>query len=256
MSTTLSTAAPAEVRIRQYRPVQIAAVWLAAAAPMGLGAWLLAPAWAGGHTGTRFGEALLYVLTAGLVWQCVLTVALAAVEQRTVRPAVLRKALWLQVPSTPDGRRGGRLWWWVPVTVLAFGAVQFAPIDPPPVAGRDFGELLGSDAGQGLLHGNWGLFAVIVVAQVFNTVLGEELLFRGLLLPRMRGVCGRFDFLVNGAIFGLYHLHQPWSMPEAALVGMIAAYATSRLRSSWLGIIAHSAQSVFLIVLTLAVVAG
>jgi hypothetical protein len=58
---------------------------------------------------------------------------------------------------------------------------------------RDFAEFLDSDRGEEFFRGEWGWFAVIVVLAVFNTVLGEELLFRGLLLPRMRGVFGRGD---------------------------------------------------------------
>jgi membrane protease YdiL (CAAX protease family) len=34
------------------------------------------------------------------------------------------------------------------------------------------------------MSGNWGWFALIVALFVFNAVLGEELLFRGVLLPR------------------------------------------------------------------------
>jgi membrane protease YdiL (CAAX protease family) len=43
------------------------------------------------------------------------------------------------------------------------------------------------------MRGNWGWYALLLVLWVFNTVLGEELLFRGLLLPRMNGVFGRGD---------------------------------------------------------------
>ena len=35
------------------------------------------------------------------------------------------------------------------------------------------------------MSGNWIWFAILIVQFVFNTALGEELLFRGLLLPRM-----------------------------------------------------------------------
>ncbi|MBN1306015.1 MAG: hypothetical protein JXA13_16380 [Anaerolineales bacterium] len=35
---------------------------------------------------------------------------------------------------------------------------------------------------------------------ICNTVLGEELLFRGLLLPRMQGVFGKWDWLANGLL--------------------------------------------------------
>jgi hypothetical protein len=39
---------------------------------------------------------------------------------------------------------------------------------------------------------------VLGVQLDFNSVLGEDLLFTGLLLPRMRGVFGRGDFVANG----------------------------------------------------------
>jgi uncharacterized protein len=74
---------------------------------------------------------------------------------------------------------------------------------------------LPSERGQEFFSGAWGWFAVIVVLQIFNTVLGEDLLFRGLLLPRMRGVFGRGDFGANGVLFDFYHLHTPWSIPAA-----------------------------------------
>jgi len=48
---------------------------------------------------------------------------------------------------------------------------------------------------------------------LFNTFLGEELLLRGVLLPKMQGVFGRWDWLANGALFGVYHSHQPWGIP-------------------------------------------
>ena len=48
---------------------------------------------------------------------------------------------------------------------------------------------------------------------IFNTVLGEELLFRGLLLPRMNGAFGRWDWVANGVLFAAYHLHVPWTIP-------------------------------------------
>jgi CAAX protease family protein len=54
----------------------------------------------------------------------------------------------------------------------------------------------------------------MVTMMIFNTVLGKELLFRGLLLPRMRAAFGRWDWLANGVLFGIYHLHVPWTIPQ------------------------------------------
>ena len=99
-----------------------------------------------------------------------------------------------------------------------------------------------------MVEGAWGWFVVVVVQLVFNSVLGEDLLFRGLLLPRMRGVFGRGDFVANRALFAFYHLHQPWSIPASLVANVVLiAYPTRQWQSVWMGIIVHSAQSVFVI---------
>ena len=71
----------------------------------------------------------------------------------------------------------------VPLTML-LALEELLPALPTP-AGRDLSVFFGSDTGQAWMSGNWGWFVILVVGFVFNTALGEELLFRGLLLPRM-----------------------------------------------------------------------
>jgi membrane protease YdiL (CAAX protease family) len=120
---------------------------------------------------------------------------------------------------------------------------------------RDFGDFVSSDAGKEFFRGAWGWFAVVVVLGIFNTVLGEELLFRGLLLPRMQGVFGRRDWIANGVLFALYHLHQPWSIPNTFVDGpFLLAYPSRRFQSAWVGIIAHSVQTPFFIIIVLTLV--
>jgi membrane protease YdiL (CAAX protease family) len=242
-STVLAPTPAPEIAVPQYSKLRVLGVWAAAALPMGALAWIVAPAIAG-NSRADLVPALIGCLTAGLVWQFVLILLLNGLSLR---------GLWLRRPSTSDGRRGGRLWLWVLPFVLGFGALQFVPFGVRPIAGHDFGAFLASDDGHALLRGNWGLFAVIVVMLVFNTVLGEELLFRGLLLPRMRAAFGRADWAVNGFLMGVYHLHQPWSIPSSIVAGLLMAYPTRRFRSAWMGIIVHSSQSIFLgaIILTL-----
>jgi membrane protease YdiL (CAAX protease family) len=89
---------------------------------------------------------------------------------------------------------------------------------------------------------------------IFNTALGEELLFRGLLLPRMRRAFGRWDWVANGVLFGLYHLHLPWSIPANLLDTFILSYPARRYRSALIAIIVHSAQTVVFTGLILALV--
>jgi len=250
-------AAVSTVEIPQYRRGAIFAVWAAAALPMAALAWLVAPALAHGLAGPGhlpMAKALIVCLTLGLLWQFVLVVVLVGREQRSLRWPTIRDALWLRSPRSPsNGRIGGRVWLVVIPLVLAYGAEQLVPSLPAPVD-RDLGSFLGSPAGQTFMHGAWVWFGVLIVSAVFNTVLGEELLFRGFLLPRMNGAFGRRDWVANGLLFAAYHLHMPWAIPTALLDTLIISYPTKRYRSAWIGIAVHSAQSLFLAALVLALV--
>ncbi|KRF38376.1 CPBP family intramembrane glutamic endopeptidase [Terrabacter sp. Soil810] len=240
---------------RQYSPRGILGVWAAAALPMAGLSWLVAPALAGRLDGANaWPRALLACLTVGLIWQGVLVLVLVRRETGTLRWHALADALWLHRPRSPrTARVGGRVWWVLLPAVLVVGLGQLLPSVPAP-ADRDLGAFMRSTNGHDFLSGNWPWFAVIVVMAVFNTVLGEELLFRGLLLPRMRGVFGRADWLANGVLFALYHLHMPWAIPKALLDTLALAYPTRRYRSVWLGIIVHSLQSVLIVGGSLALV--
>ena len=64
--------------VRQFSLAQILAVWAAAAIPMAVLAWVIAPllgALLGGGN-VAFIKALLLCITAGLIWQFVLTLLL------------------------------------------------------------------------------------------------------------------------------------------------------------------------------------
>jgi uncharacterized protein len=242
--------------VSQYSLAQILAVWAAAAIPMAVLAWVIAPlltALLGGDD-VAFIKVLLLCLTAGLIWQFVLTLILIRREQGTLRWERVRDALWLLSPRNPrSGRVGGRVWGWVIPFVVLFALWEFFGFDITGLANRDLVLFLDT-RGEEFFRGNWVWFAVIVVQSVFNSVLGEDLLFRGLLLPRMRGVFGRGDFVANGVLFGFYHLHTPWSIPAALADFIYFAYPTRRFQSVWMSIIVHSAQSVFVIFVILSLV--
>ncbi len=89
---------------------------------------------------------------------------------------------------------------------------------------------------------------------VCNTVIGEELLFRGYLLPRMAGVFGRYDWVANGVIFAAYHLHRWWAIPGLLVGTLTYAWPAKRYRSALLGMAVHSFQSLMIIGLTFSLV--
>ena len=208
MSAATSAAPDQEVdryeAVRQYSLLEILAVWAAAAVPMGFLAWVVAPWLADQLSGEEpLAEALLIFLTVGLIWQFVLVLILLRRELGSLEWSRVRDALWLRPPRDPKSERvGGRVWWWALLFVALVAVWAMVPRLPGPSA-RDFSDFLGSDRGAAFFSGAWGWLALIVVFVVFNTVLGEELLFRGLLLPRMRAVFGRWDWVANGVLFTL-----------------------------------------------------
>ena len=258
-TNTVTTTAPAityaepadEGAVPQLSLKGVIAVWAAAALPMAALAWVAAPLLADQLNGSsRLVRALLITLTAGLIWQFILVLILVRREQGTLHPAVLRDALWLRAPRSPrTARRGGRVWFVLLPLIFVFGAEELIPALPHP-ASRDFAGFLDSHAGHMLFAGSWTWFALTGVLLVFNTVLGEELLFRGYLLPRMNGVFGRRDWLVNGVLFAVYHLHEPWVIPGPLLLP-VEAFAAKRYRSALIGIAVHSAQTVFVLAIVL-----
>jgi len=142
----------------------VLSVWAAAAVPMAVLAWVVAPAIAGQHaTRERFFVALLSALTFGLLWPAVLVLILVSRESEGHPSwAGLRDLLWLRAPQTAT-RRGGRLWRWVPVFALALAALDMAAVGPSGPESRSFGLFLNSDAGRQAFHHSWALYALVAI---------------------------------------------------------------------------------------------
>jgi membrane protease YdiL (CAAX protease family) len=232
----------------QYSFRQILGIWVAVTAPMAILAWVVAP-WAGHHTGGRdpFIPARLITFLGGLLWMLALVLVLVRREQGSLAWPVIRDALWLRAPRDPrTGRVGGRVWWWlVPFLVVSAGIIALS-LDPTGPLPRDLPEALLTDRVKDYFAGNWTGYALLV-AVVFLSPIIEELVFRGLLLPRMRAVFGRGDIVASSVAYTLYHLHQPWSMPASLIDGIVnLAYPTRRFQSTWMGLVVHTAPSVLL----------
>jgi len=70
----------------------------------------------------------------------------------------------------------------------------------------------------------------------------------------MNGAFGRGDWFANGLLFAAYHVHMPWAVLASLADAFVLAYPTKRYRSAWFGIAVHSAQSVAVVALVLALV--
>src|SRR5215211_1668786 len=265
---------PSEMQSEQYSLAKILSIWALAAAPMGILSWMgwiVSPLLASqfgldslGSFATR-----LTLITLGLIWLVVLSMIIVRLEEGDLRWATLKRRLRLNTPrDLTTGQPRARLWFWVVPFLVAVAVVELVlntPIENAWVSlfpflaepeGYSFDAILGSQEILQRLVGAWWFFALVVVQSIFNTILGEEFLFRGVLLPRMEGVFGRWSWVANSVLFGFYHVHVPWVIPNAVLTGLLYTYPAYRYRSTWMSIIVHSAQSVYFAFLVLGIVLG
>ena len=251
----------------QYTLGQILGIWLVAGAPMWALGWLVYPALIQNLTAVDAGLLRIKLLTIGLAWEFMLSMLILFREEGDIRLETIRRRFRLNHPVSPKtGQKDKRLWWLVLPLLLLIFIVQskIAPVFNgiwtglfPFLAepeGFKMAALFAPEM-RALWVGAWNLLALIVLQSVFNA-FGEEFIFRGALLPRMKGVFGRWDWVANAVAFGLYHLHQPWGLPGNILSGLLYAFTAGRYRSTWFSIILHSGQSLFFIFLILGLVLG
>jgi len=249
----------------QYSLWQIVGIWLAGGAPIWILNWLIYPMLRENMLAADAGLLLIKLLTIGLAWEFVLSMFLLYREERNLRLETIRRRFWLNHPVSSKSNQINKRLWLALAPCILFGTGLQLGLSPilnrlwvmvfPFLAepqGYGMGVLF---APEMLLHwrGAWELLALFLVNALFNTILGEEFLFRGVLLPRMKGVFGQFDWVANGVLFGLYHLHKPWGILTSIFTGLIYAFTGEHLRSNWFPIILHSGQSLYFTVLILAV---
>jgi len=88
------------------------------------------------------------------------------------------------------------------------------------------------------LQGDWGIAALWFVMLFFN-IAGEELWWRGYILPRQELTHGKWTWLVHGLMWTLFHTFKWWDLIGLLPVCLIIAYSAQRLKNNWPAFIAH-----------------
>jgi len=250
----------------QYSLAKILLIWLAAGIPMWLLGWVAYPALSASLSPTDAGLLRIKLMTVGLIWQFVLSMIILYREEGNIRLSTISRRFWLNHPVSPKtGKTQKSLWWWIIPLFLLTALAEMLLAGPLNDLWVTIFPFLTEPPGYNPAAlfenpeqwiGAWNLFVWFLMLAVFNTFLGEEFIFRGVLLPKMEGVFGKWDWVANGVIFSFYLLHQPWGILGGILTGLLFAYAGKRFRSNWFPIILHSGQSVFFIFLILGLVLG
>jgi membrane protease YdiL (CAAX protease family) len=74
----------------------------------------------------------------------------------------------------------------------------------------------------------------------FFNIVGEELLWRGYLLPRQAIALGRYAWILNGLLWAIFHVAIGWRIAIVLLpIEFIVPFVVQRRQNTWLGIIIH-----------------
>ena len=245
----------------QYTLWQVLGIWLIGGAPIWLLAWVVAPIILP-RSPLHAGITYWLLMIAGMAWQFVVSLVIMYRELGTLRWSAIRDRTWLQIPRDPKTDRPNRkLFWWLLPILLVYGLwfevlanyadAPVARLIPEPAWLPDMSQLATAN-----LQGQGWLLGIVLLSQSLNYFLGEEFLFRGVLLPKMQGVFGKYDWVANAALFGLYHLHKPWSIPGNVIGSLLLTWPARRFRSNWMAIIIHGSEGLLPLVLVVAVILG
>ena len=160
-------------------------------------------------------------------------------------------------PAFRDRMRLGRMsrsdWLWTVGLVLATFALQWAvgPLaakfegltlfQPPSEFANFMAGMRQGDFGVDL-KGRWDIWFSMTAGMLLFNIGGEELWWRGIILPRQELAFGRWAWLVNGVLWNLFHFfyHSNVGSVVAYLPMTVPlAYVAQRTRNTWPGIIAH-----------------
>jgi membrane protease YdiL (CAAX protease family) len=88
------------------------------------------------------------------------------------------------------------------------------------------------------LKGQWWIIPLYATGWFFN-IFGEELLWRGFLLPRQELNYGKYAWLIHGIIWTLWHIFWKWNLLIILPMALAIPFAVQKTKNTWVGIISH-----------------
>ncbi len=247
----------------QYSLKKILIIWALSAIPMGILAFVVTPKIV---AITNWSFLIVYwgsVIT-GLVWQFILSLIILKLDGHALNWRTLSSRMKYQKPVHPKNSRSSYwlLLWSIPFiaisAILQSGVISLPNVDAwitPFILHLPTYDL--SSLATTEYKGAWWLLVLFVITSVFNYFLGEEFMYRGILLPKMNGVFGKWDWFFNGILFGLYHLHKPQVILSTTLYfGFVFAFPAKLFQSSLMAVIIHGLEGLLGVILILGIILG
>ena len=249
---------------KQYTLKKILIIWALSALPMAILAFVVTPILI---PIIDLPPAIVYwmAIIVGLMWQFVLSILILKSEGHDISRSTIQKRMRYQKPQNPKtGKSSNWLFLWV-IPFIALSAllqsgviVGFPDLDSvvvPYIQHLPQYDLSGLATPE--YKGAWWILGLFLITMIFNYFLGEEFVYRGILLPKMNGVFGKWDWLANGVLFGFYHLHKPQIVISTALLfGFIFGFPAKYFQSNWMAVIIHGMEGLLGLILVLGVILG
>ncbi len=72
-------------------------------------------------------------------------------------------------------------------------------------------------------------------------IMGEEIFWRGTILPRQEKVFGKNTWIVHGIFWGIFHIAFGWQLLLTLIpILFIQSYVVQRRKNSWTGVVIHA----------------
>jgi membrane protease YdiL (CAAX protease family) len=90
-----------------------------------------------------------------------------------------------------------------------------------------------------LSKGRYWLLLIWLPYWILN-ILGEEFIWRGVMLPRQELAFGKFTWIIHGFGWGLFHIAFGWKLLITLIpLIFIQSYVVQKTKNSWTGVIIH-----------------
>lgn len=247
----------------QYSLKKILIIWALSAIPMGVLAFVITPRVV---AITNWSPLIVYwiAIIIGLVWQFILSLIILKRDGHQLNWQTVVTRMKYQRPVNAKTGKSSYLLllWTIPFIVLSAliqsGIISLPNVDSwmtPIIQHLPNYDL--SSLATTKYKGAWWILGLFIVTSVFNYFLGEEFMYRGILLPKMNGVFGKWDWFFNGILFGFYHLHKPQILLSTAFYfGFVFALPSRLFQSNWMAVIIHGLEGLLGLIVILGIILG
>ena len=84
----------------------------------------------------------------------------------------------------------------------------------------------------------FGAITSHIIVLFFN-IVGEELWWRGYILPRQELTHGKITWLIHGTLWACFHMFKWWAVPFMLITCQIIPFVAQKTKNTWPGMINH-----------------